>query len=240
MLNHLKIELSSDEDEDISILTNDSSQRDDRKSVKNRSKKHEKRLSYDDDINKLLDHSTTDNVSSSILTFPIARIDTVGEGSSSIVYKSVLLNNLQVCAEKVVIVSNKTNRNQLIHELEFLKSECYHSLNTNYNKADNNPDKSNLRNKNSPKREYCPYIVNLLDILTNPIDGTLSICLEYMDMGSLQDIVKTGGCQNELILSSISYQMLEGLKYLHDNRIIHRDVKPSNALLSSSGLLIYI
>ena len=32
--------------------------------------------------------------------------------------------------------------------------------------------------------------MSLLGIVPNPHDGTLSICLEYLDAGSLQDVVK--------------------------------------------------
>ena len=81
------------------------------------------------------------------------------------------------------------------------------------------------------------HIVNLLGIVPNPHDGTLSICLEYLDAGSLQDVLKMGGCSDESILSGISVQLVAGLDFLHGMRIIHRDIKPSNCLVSSSGLV---
>ena len=31
--------------------------------------------------------------------------------------------------------------------------------------------------------EQSPFIVHLLEVLSNPLDGTLSICLEFMDGG---------------------------------------------------------
>ena len=48
-----------------------------------------------------------------------------------------------------------------------------------------------------------PFIVQLLEVLSNPLDGTLSICLEYMDGGSLQDLVRAGGCRDQARLASI-------------------------------------
>jgi serine/threonine protein kinase len=56
-----------------------------------------------------------------------------------------------------------------------------------------------------------------------------------MDCGSLENVVQSGGCANEAVLSSIAFQMISGLAFLHEKRLIHRDVKPSNALISSDG-----
>ena len=108
--------------------------------------------------------------------FPQCRLATIGRGSSSIVHKSIHLNKLIVVAEKVVVVSDINKQQQLVSELRSLRAI--------------------LDGENSS-----PYIVKLYDVLSNPVDGTISICLEYMDGGSLQDIVVGGGCQNESVLA---------------------------------------
>ena len=54
----------------------------------------------------------------------------------------------------------------------------------------------------------------------------MSLMLEYMDGGSLQDIVDQGGCSDESTLASISVQALKGLQFMHENQQIHRDIKP--------------
>jgi len=51
----------------------------------------------------------------------------------------------------------------------------------------------------------------------------------------LQDIVDTGGCDNESVLANISYQVLKGLKFLHDQKQMHRDIKPANLLINHHG-----
>ena len=48
--------------------------------------------------------------------------------------------------------------------------------------------------------------------------GSISIVVEYMDGGSLQDIVDTGGCQTEDVLANISYRVLQGLAFIHDRK----------------------
>ncbi|XP_046741567.1 dual specificity mitogen-activated protein kinase kinase dSOR1 [Diprion similis] len=67
-------------------------------------------------------------------------------------------------------------------------------------------------------------------------DGEISICMEYMDGGSLDLILKKAGRIPESILGTITAAVLKGLSYLRDKHaIMHRDVKPSNILVNSAG-----
>lgn len=67
-------------------------------------------------------------------------------------------------------------------------------------------------------------------------DGEISICMEYMDGGSLDLILKKAGRIPEPILGTITSAVLKGLSYLRDKHaIMHRDVKPSNILVNSGG-----
>ncbi|XP_054285652.1 dual specificity mitogen-activated protein kinase kinase dSOR1-like isoform X9 [Macrosteles quadrilineatus] len=67
-------------------------------------------------------------------------------------------------------------------------------------------------------------------------DGEISICMEYMDGGSLDLILKKAGRIPENILGTITSAVLKGLSYLRDKHaIMHRDVKPSNILVNSAG-----
>lgn len=62
------------------------------------------------------------------------------------------------------------------------------------------------------------------------------IVMELCDGGSALDIMKI--CQktfSEDQISSICSQMVQGLNYLHTHRILHRDVKAGNVLLTSEG-----
>uniref|UniRef100_A0A6B2E9V8 mitogen-activated protein kinase kinase n=1 Tax=Phlebotomus kandelakii TaxID=1109342 RepID=A0A6B2E9V8_9DIPT len=79
-----------------------------------------------------------------------------------------------------------------------------------------------------------PHIVGFYGAFTN--DGEISICMEYMDGGSLDLILKRAGRIPEAILAKITFAVLKGLSYLRDKHaIMHRDVKPSNILVNSSG-----
>lgn len=55
---------------------------------------------------------------------------------------------------------------------------------------------------------------------------------EFMSGGSLANRLTVHLIQIDEI-QNISYQVLRGLRYLHQNNIIHRDVKPDNILLQN-------
>ena len=55
--------------------------------------------------------------------------------------------------------------------------------------------------------------------------NTVGVLVPYMDGGSLQDIIDTGGVQDESILSIIGKQFLLGIQALHETNHIHRDLK---------------
>jgi len=76
------------------------------------------------------------------------------------------------------------------------------------------------------------YVVAFYDAFFT--EGSIYIALEYMDGGSLADIIAFGP-MDERTLAHISVQVLKGLSYLQSLRIVHRDIKPSNILVNMSG-----
>ena len=79
------------------------------------------------------------------------------------------------------------------------------------------------------------YVVDFYDAFSNIDDGGVAIMMEYMDGGSLQDIVDDGGCDDEITLANIAVQALIGLAFLHSCGQLHRDLKPGNFLISHRG-----
>ena len=66
-------------------------------------------------------------------------------------------------------------------------------------------------------------------------EGTISIALEYMDGGSLANLVDQLGPIPEEVMANMAFQVLWGLAYLHHEKRVHRDIKPSNILINSQG-----
>ncbi|XP_075465219.1 myosin-IIIb isoform X7 [Ascaphus truei] len=71
------------------------------------------------------------------------------------------------------------------------------------------------------------------------VGGQLWLVLELCNGGSVTDLVKSmlkcGQRLEEAVISYILYGALQGLQHLHNNRIIHRDVKGNNILLTTEG-----
>jgi len=67
-------------------------------------------------------------------------------------------------------------------------------------------------------------------------ENMIHIALEYMNAGALSDMLEVTKTVPERNLANITWQVLDGLEYLHrEMKVIHRDVKPSNLLLASCG-----
>eukprot|EP01135_Chromosphaera_perkinsii_P010810 Nk52_evm5s2241 gene=Nk52_evmTU5s2241 len=82
----------------------------------------------------------------------------------------------------------------------------------------------------------CPYIVGFYGSYFS--GSCISICMEHMNIGSLNGVYKKVGKIPEHILGRVTIAVLRGLIYLREqHKIIHRDVKPSNMLLDSSGVI---
>ncbi|KAK8844042.1 hypothetical protein IAR55_006836 [Kwoniella newhampshirensis] len=77
-----------------------------------------------------------------------------------------------------------------------------------------------------------PNIVNFKDSYL--WKGDLWVIMEYMEGGSLTDVV-TAHCMSEAQIAAVSREVCEGLRHLHSKGVIHRDIKSDNILLSING-----
>lgn len=62
--------------------------------------------------------------------------------------------------------------------------------------------------------------------------GAVHIALEYMDHGCLSTFIQRVGPIPERVVQMITIDCVRGLRFLHANHVLHRDLKTANILLS--------
>ncbi|KAG7985684.1 hypothetical protein I3843_03G039300 [Carya illinoinensis] len=131
----------------------------------------------------------------------------IGSGASSVVQRAIHIPSHRILALKKINIFEKEKRQQLLTEIRTLcEAPCYQGL------------------------------VEFHGAFYTPDSGQISIALEYMDGGSLADILRLQKRIPEPVLSSMFQKLLNGLNYLHGIRhLVHRDIKPANLLVNLKG-----
>lgn len=78
-----------------------------------------------------------------------------------------------------------------------------------------------------------PSIVKLYEIFQT--EKYFFLVMEYMDQGDLLQKIKDEGKYDEEEFLTVFRQVVSGLLYLHQNKILHRDIKLDNILLDSKA-----
>ena len=141
----------------------------------------------------------------------IITLGILGEGAGGCVAKCRLKKGKKVFALKTINTMNTDPeyQKQIFRELQFNKSF-----------------KSN-------------YIVQYYGMFTDEQNSSIYIAMEYMGGKSLEatykNLLKRGGRISERVIGKIAESVLRGLSYLHERKVIHRDIKPQNILLNEKG-----
>ncbi|KAL5282328.1 msn family protein [Megaselia abdita] len=138
-------------------------------------------------------------------------IEVVGNGTYGQVYKGRHTKTGQLAAIKVMDVTED--------EEEEIKLEI------------------NVLKKYSNHRNIATYYGSFIKKSPPGKDDQLWLVMEYCGAGSVTDLVKStkGQSLKEEWIAYICREMLRGLAYLHSNKVIHRDIKGQNVLLTDNA-----
>jgi negative regulator of the PHO system len=74
-----------------------------------------------------------------------------------------------------------------------------------------------------------PNIVFLHDVIHT--EQTLTLVFEFMEQDLKKYMDYHGGALTLLEIQGFTYQMLQGIAFCHENRVLHRDLKPQNLVI---------
>ncbi|KAI9762641.1 MAG: Protein kinase [Chaenotheca gracillima] len=80
-----------------------------------------------------------------------------------------------------------------------------------------------------------PNIVNFLDAFLRGNNNELWVVMEFMEGGALTDVIDNTPHITEDQIATICHETCKGLQHLHNQNIIHRDIKSDNVLLDGRG-----
>jgi hypothetical protein len=101
----------------------------------------------------------------------------LGSGASGVVYLALDLASVSLVAVKIISIVDRGKRRQMVHELAALGGH----------------------GGGAAAQASHGNVVGFVDAFGNAEDGTVGLIVEYMDGGSLEDIVQSGGCDNEQV-----------------------------------------
>ncbi|GMT03627.1 hypothetical protein PENTCL1PPCAC_25801, partial [Pristionchus entomophagus] len=140
-------------------------------------------------------------------------IEVVGNGTYGQVYKGQHVKTAQLAAIKIMNI-NEDEEEEIKMEINMLKKY------------------SNHRNIAT----YYGAFIKKLPSSTGKHDQ-LWLVMEFCGSGSITDLVKStkGASIKEEWIAYVSREILRGLYHLHQNKVIHRDIKGQNVLLTTSA-----
>lgn len=137
------------------------------------------------------------------------KLNRVGEGTYGIVYRARDMKSKEIVALKKVRMEKEKDGLPIsgLREIHLL---------------------INLRHEN---------VVELHEVVVGQQLDSIFLVMQYceQDLASLLDNMPSPFTETQV--KCLALQMLRGLRYLHDNFVIHRDLKVSNLLLADNGCL---
>ena len=105
-----------------------------------------------------------------------------------------------------------------------------------YNNLNENKKKVIIENRENIYKINHPNIIKAIS-LPNDIKDEFIIVYEYLELKNIEDHIKEFGTLNEEMIQVFGKQLLLGLKYIHNKKIFHKNLKSSNILFDIDGTI---
>ncbi|GBG59479.1 hypothetical protein CBR_g38503 [Chara braunii] len=137
----------------------------------------------------------------------------IGAGAYGRVYMGMNLDSGELLAVKQVLIAvNSTTKERAQEHIRGLEEEV-----------------AVLRNLSH---------LNIVRYLgTDREEDALNIFLEFVPGGSIASLLSKFGSFTEKVIRLFTRQLLQGLEYLHNHHIMHRDIKGANILVDNKGCI---
>lgn len=184
----------------------------------------------------------------------------LGKGAGGTVFLSLYLPTLKLVAVKEVVVYQEEDRHMVKRELHALHDNLA-PIDADFPGNISNFDmlKHHFLAGLRPRHALCPYLVTFYGAFLKPVKCAVSVVMEFMDMGSVQDLLDANITVSEDILRHAAFCCVTALDHMHCQRcvryklalidrpattycglfgmyrMVHRDIKPANILMNQNG-----
>ena len=136
--------------------------------------------------------------------------DKIGEGRFSEIYSGLCISNGEIITIKYFKNLSDAQKNRIIEKLNVLYK---------------------LDHKNIIRA------INVSDGDAYDENGNFRILYESLKLKNVEKLIEEYGSLDEKIIKMYIKQLLEGLKYLHENNVYHKNIKPSNIMVDNDGTI---